>query len=571
MKKVNIIFSLLFFVFHSAFSQSTSLPHLEKKESTMQLIVNGKPFLVLGGELHNSSTSGAAYMRPIWEQMKKKNLNTVVAPVYWELVEPEEGKFDFSLMDSMLYEARKQNLHLVILWFASWKNGYSTYVPSWVKNNSDKYKRAKDKEGKTLQQLSTFCDATANADAQAFKALMKHIEEVDAKQQTVIMAQIENEVGLFYTPRDYSEAANKAYNSPVPNDLMRYFTTHKGKLQPELDSVWKANGYKTSGTWEEVFGKSIVDKKNWQTLSYLTEELFTVYQYAKYIGSIAAAGKQEYAIPMYVNAWLKQPHSAIPGQYPAGGPTPHTLDIWRAAAPSIDLIEPDIYVPDAVYAIEQYHRDGNAIFVPEIRPGIRSANETLWMFGQHDAIGVSTFAIDDNKPEDDPITKTYAALTQVKDLILQHQGNGTMEGILLDTINRTQEFDLGSYHVKALLNSGSFTETAGGFSIGEKKQNIAGGILINTGKDEFIAIGNNYTLVFTPFQEDGRIIDVDYLDEGTFVNGKWVITRRLNGDEGTGGGDYGFGYKKGNYGMIRFQTSSTGDYSIVRFKMYRYW
>jgi hypothetical protein len=346
---------------------------------------------------------------------------------------------------------------------------------------------------------------------------------------------------------------------------------HKGKLQPELDSVWKVNGYKTSGTWEEVFGKSIVDKTNWQTLSYLTEELFTVYQYSKYIGKVAAAGKQSYAIPMYVNAWLKQPHSAIPGKYPAGGPTPHTLDVWRAAAPSIDLIEPDIYVPDAVYAIEQYHRDGNAIFVPEIRPGIRSANEILWMFGQHDAIGASTFAIDDNKPEDDPITKTYAALTQVKDLILQHQGNGTMKGILLDTINRTQEFDFESYHVKALLNSGSFTETAGGFSIGEKKQNIAGGILINTGKDEFIAIGNNYTLIFTPFQEGGKIIDVDYLDEGTFVNGKWVTTRRLNGDEGTGGGDYGFGFKKGNYGMIRFKPSPTNDYSIVRFKMYRYW
>jgi hypothetical protein len=145
-----------------------------------------------------------------------------------------------------------------------------------------------------------------------------------------------------------------------------------------------------------------------------------------------------------------------------------------------------------------------------------------------------------------------------------------MKGILVDTVHRKQEFDLGDYHIKAQLNSGSFFETPGGFSIGEKKDSIAGGILISTGKDEFIAIGKDYALTFTPLQQDGKTIDVDYLDEGTFVNGKWVTTRRLNGDEGTGGGDYGFGFKQGNYGMIRFQTSPAGNYSIVRFKMYRY-
>src|SRR4030095_16347718 len=234
--------SFLFFLFAScrALAQTSSLPHLEKGDNIIQLIVNGKPFLILGGELHNSSTSGTTYMQPIWAQLKKKNLNTIVAPVYWELVEPEEGHFNFTLVDSMLAGARKQNLHLVILWFASWKNGYSMYVPSWIKNNSDEYPRAKDQNGKTLQQLSTFGEATAEVDARAFKALMKHIREVDAKQQTVIMAQIENEVGLFYTARDHTDAANKAYNSTVPNDLMKYLTAHKGKLQPELDSAWKA-------------------------------------------------------------------------------------------------------------------------------------------------------------------------------------------------------------------------------------------------------------------------------------------------------------------------------------------
>jgi hypothetical protein len=127
--------------------------------------------------------------------------------------------------------------------------------------------------------------------------------------------------------------------------------------------VWKANGNRSSGKWEEVFGKSTQEKKNWKTLSYLTEELFTVYHYASYVGKVAAAGKEEYPVPMYVNAWVKQPvmGGGYPGKYPNGGPIPHTLDIWRAAAPSIDFIAPDIYLSlkYAMYTIEQYHRPGN--------------------------------------------------------------------------------------------------------------------------------------------------------------------------------------------------------------------
>ena len=565
-------FCFLIFLFCTklAIAQNASLPHLDRSGPATQLIVRGKPFLILGGELHNSSTSGADYMRPIWPEMKKKNLNTVIAPVYWELIEPQEGHFDFSLVDSMLAGARKQNLHLVILWFASWKNGYSMYVPSWVKTNSDRYKRAKDKNGRSVQQLSVFCEATADADARAFGALMKHIRNVDASQQTVIMVQIENEVGLFSDARDYSETANKAFSSSVPDDLMNYLASHKGKLQPELDSAWKMDGYRSSGNWEEVFGKSSQDKKDWQALPDLTEELFTVYHYAKYMGKVAATGKQQYTIPMYVNAWIKQPGFGSPGKYPAGGPIPHTLDIWRAAAPAIDFIAPDIYVPDLSYTVTQYHRDGNPLFVPEIRPGIQSANEAFWILGEHDAIGVAPFGIDESKPEDDPIRKTYAVLEQVKDLILQHQGKKTMRGILLDTLHSKQEFDLGGYHLKAQLGSGNFAELAG-FSIGQKRTNIAGGILVNTGKDEFIAIGKDYNLTFTPEQSDGKILDVEYLDEGTFVNGKWVTLRRLNGDEGTGGGDYGFGFKKGNYAYLKFEPSASGDYKILRFKIYRYW
>lgn len=569
------LLSIVFFLSINAslFSQKSTLPHLEKKGNVTQLIVQGKPFLVLGGELHNSSTSGAAYMRSIWAEMKKKNLNTVIAPVYWELMEPQEGTFDFSLVDSMIYGARKQNLHLVILWFGSWKNGYSMYVPAWVKNDLAKFPRAKSEKGQSYAIVSALGEASMKADAKAFKMLMKHIREVDEKYQTVITVQIENEAGLFSTPRDFNELANKAYITGVPDNLVKYLTANKGKLQPELDSAWKANGYRTSGSWEEVFGKSTIDKKNWNSLSYLPEELFTVYHYSKYMGEVAAAGKEAYPIPMFVNAWIKQPRAGWPGKYPNGGPVPHTLDIWRANAPAIDFIAPDIYVPQKVakYTIEQYNRSGNPVFIPEYRTGLQSASEAFWAYGEQDAICFSPFGIDDTHPDEDPITKTYGVLSQAKELILEHRGKETMTGFYIDTAESSTTFEMGGYTVKADLAGFSIAAVAG-FTATEKPATMAGGIVINIGPDEFIAIGKDYRLSFTPNDPHTNkpLIDVEYMDEGTFVNGKWVTTRRLNGDEGTGGGDYGFGFSTNKAGILKFQKQPDGRCSIIRFKMYHF-
>jgi hypothetical protein len=575
MKKLtSLLFALLLMDFINA--QGPSIPHLQKEGNAIKLIVKNKPFLILGGEMHNSSTSGTACMSPIWQLMAHKNLNTVIAPVYWELLEPEEGKFDFSLVDSMITGAGSHHLHLVILWFGSWKNGYSTYVPGWVKNDQEKYPRAKNKDDQSFQMLSAFGEASMKADAKAFRALMKHIRETDAENQTVIAMQIENEMGLFKTDRDYCDKANKDYAAPVPGNLMKYLVENKGRLQPEIDSVWKENGYKTSGKWEEVFGKSIVDRKNWKALSNLTEELFTVYHYATYVGQVAAAGKEEYPIPMYVNAWVKQPAmgGGYPGKYPNGGPVPHTLDIWRAAAPSIDFIAPDIYLSlkDAMYTIEQYHRPGNPVFIPEFRHSAEAASVAFWAYGQHNAVSFSPFGIDDLKPEEDPITKTYAALSQVEDLILEHQGKGTMAGIFVDSVFRVQDINLGDYHIKAQFGGYPYVDPAVS-TVKTKKASSAGGLVFSIAPDEFIVVGKDFMLSFDPVKPDKKKphIDVEYMDEGIFVNGKWLTLRRLNGDEGTGGGDYGFG--SGNppeSGTIRFQRQPNDAYSIIRFKMYRY-
>lgn len=564
----SIVFFVAFFGLQSdLLGQSKSIPHLQKKDNVKELIVNEKPFLILGGELHNSSASNADYMRPIWGELKKKNINTVLAPVYWELLEPAEGKFDFSLVDSLIVGVRKQNMKLVVLWFGSWKNGYSTYAPSYVKNNPNKYPLAKDANGKKLQILSALGEETMKADARAFKALMKHIRAFDEKEQTVIMVQIENEVGLFYTPRDY--VGDKLYKSQVPANLISYLK--KNKLQPELEKVWKANGSKTIGSWEGVFGKSDTNTTDWKNLAYLTEELFTVYHYAKFIGAVAEAGKSEYPIPMYVNAWIKQPRLSYPGKYPSGGPIAHTLDIWRAAAPDIDMIAPDIYIPDAISVIETYRRADNPVFVPEIRHDEQSAFEAMYAFGQQDVLGFSPFGIDSGSVGDAPIRPAYAALSKVKDAILKYRGTGKMAGILLDKTKPLQKIDLGGYAIQANLGKTmvDFSLIFAGVASKGSKPEDAGGILINIGADEFILVGKNFNIELKPLVSNPAdvLLDIEFMEEGYFSNGEWKSTRRLNGDEAFSsiGGDAGFGFKDSTIATVSFPSSD--EFSVIRFKV----
>ena len=334
---------------------STAIPHLQKKGSATQLIVDGKPFLALAGELSNNSATSVEYMTPIWSKLVDSKLNTVLAGVAWNQIEREEGRFDFSVLDGVIRDARSHNLHLVLLWFASWKNGLSSYPPNWLKKDFERFPRAQLIGGETpwpvltisntvprakivgslsLELLSTLSDANRDADARAFAALMRHVKEVDGSEHTVIMIQVENEVGMQGDSRDRSPAANQAFAGPVPKELMDYLQQHKDSLIPEFRQVWEAAGFKTSGTWEEVFGRNTA-----------TDEIFMAWNYARYIGRVVEAGKAEYPIPMFVNAALPRSSSIADaigkghesgrtgGLFAIGGPMDDLLDVWRAGAP----------------------------------------------------------------------------------------------------------------------------------------------------------------------------------------------------------------------------------------------
>ena len=312
-------------------------PHLKKQGSATQLIVDGKPFLIVSGELSNNAATSLENMDAIWPKLVAANLNTALIGVSWAQFEPEEGKFNYVQVDGVIAKARENHMHIVFIWFGCWKNGTSSFAPYWVKKDYTRFPRIQINDAKTvsvsgpIELLSTLSDATRDADAKAFAALMHHIKEVDGAQHTVLMMQVENEVGVLRDSRDRSPAANRAFAGQVPAELMKYMEAHKDSLIPEFREVWAANGYKKSGTWEEVFGPGkpaslelpvqtnieylglYRHDAEWLKLTWPSDEIFMAWNYSRFLEKVIKAGKAEYNIPMFVNTWLQSRDEAWPG------------------------------------------------------------------------------------------------------------------------------------------------------------------------------------------------------------------------------------------------------------------
>jgi hypothetical protein len=525
-----------------------SIPHLEKRGNVTQLVVDGKPFLVLGGELHNSSASNLAYMKPVWPRLAAMHLNTVLAVVSWDQLEPAEGKFDFTLVDGLLADARQHNLRLVVLWFGSWKNGISSYMPGWVKTNQKRFPLVKTRDGKSLDILSTLGEETCKADARAFAALMEHIRNADAATNTILMVQVENEVGMHSDTRDHSTAANEAFASQVPKQLMDYLAKHRSTLLPETLKAWEISGFKTSGTWEEVFGQTPA-----------ADELFMAWNYARFVNRVAEAGKAQYPLPMFVNCWLVQPQDKVPGDYPSGGPVDRVHDIWRAGAPAIDILAPDIYLPNFTEIVTRYSRSGNPVFIPESKAGVVGAASAFYAIGQHGSIGYSPFGVESRGDEKEAIPKAYSLLSQLAPVILEHQASGTIAGAFLTRDNPAQTVKLGNYILNVRLRNDIWHP--------EDKPELGYGILIALAANEYLIAGNDMDVTFTPAVSDS-VAGITTVEEGTFVCGKWVPGRRLNGDEIQLRYDLSAAASENQSGAgLRFPAN---QYSIQRVKLFNY-
>jgi len=517
-----------------------TLPYLVKAKGACQLMVNDKPFLLLGGELGNSSASDIAYMRPVWPKLAAMHLNTVLVPVYWELMEPEEGRFDFMLVDSMIASAREYDLRLVLLWFGSWKNSMSCYAPEWIKTNQGRFERATDSRGRGMEILSAFNEENLRADCKAFSALMRHISQTDAATQTVIMIQVENEIGMLGEAREYTATANAAFNKNVPPELIAYLQKNKDVLVPELRQLWEKSGFATSGAWEEVFGKGLA-----------TDELFQAWQYAKYTNTVAASGREEYSLPMYVNAALNY-KNVKPGAYPSAGPLPHLMDIWQAGAPWIDILSPDFYNPRFTYYNDLFVRRDNPLFIPEIRLEPSNAAKVFYALGHYKAIGFSPFSIESaGMQQEEVISKSYDILRQLAPAITASRSSGRMEGVLLDTVLQRKSVMFGAYKLSV-----AHDYTLGWSSESKKPGWPESGVLIlQTGADEFTIAGSGIVVSFSSVEDTTVSVGILKAEEGHYANGKWQPGRRMNGDQDHQG---------------RHIRIPAGEFGIQRVKLYQY-
>ena len=521
---------------------SGQIPHLIKQGKTTQLVVDGKPFIILGGELGNSSFTSLEYMEPIWAKLKAMNLNTVLVPAYWELIEPVEGQFNFELYDKLILEARKQNLKLVLLWFGSWKNSMSSHAPAWVKKDQKRFPRVKDDKGKSHEILTPFSKENLQADQKAFEALMTHIKEYDGDKHTIIMIQPENEIGMLPTARDYHPLANEKFHAKVPDEFIQYLKKNKGNLVPEFEELWARKGYKESGTWDDIFGKGPH-----------TDEIFMAWYYAKFTNEIVEAGKAIYPLPMFVNAALNRP-GRLPGSgYPSAGPLPHLMDVWKAGGPSIDFLSPDFYNPDFEHWCDLYTRHENPLFVPEHRFDNTVAAKAAVAFGHYEAIGFSPFSIENKEnPENESLGKIYKLVDQLTPIIAAHQGQNKIEGVLFDKENQESIFKLGGYE---FTSKHSYTL---GYEADSRNDiwETTGAIIIQTSENEFYLAGSGVVLTFKNLKNPDLNVGILKAEEGRFENNHWKVIRHLNGDQ----------THQGRH--IRILLAD--DFLIQRFELYNY-
>jgi hypothetical protein len=513
--------------------------------------VKGQPFFPLGGQARNSSGYNAAEAETSFLAVKALHGNMLEIPVYWEQVEPVEGQYDFASVEMLLAGARRHGLRLVLLWFATWKNGNMAYAPSWVKDAPERFTRVIAPTGRPQWVLSSHCRATYEADRNAFVALCQYLKEHDAVEQTVIAIQIENEPGILGSDRDYGPVAQAEFDGPVPAELVAHLE-EEGDSAPHL--LWMLQGSPTEGSWPEMFGGA-------------AGEILSTWSIARYLDGIAEAGKAVHDIPMYVNVWLGENDWQFAGEsYPSGGAVSEMLDLYRWAAPHIDLIAPDIYIPDSLgyeTICDNYSRDDNPLFVPESAPGGSNAWLMFRAIADYDAVGYAFFAAETIldaqgavRPEAQPIVDSFRCVAAAIPLLLKYQGpEGQVQAVVQEENTPPRRMDFSSYVGMIEFDGANVRGAVMGApkdwhhaphltpaSPGARGR----GLVIQADDREFYLVGDGFRLFLRPrlmpqWQRDGSLTNrllmshnVQYLsvDEGHFdANGQFVVDRRRNGDE----------------------------------------
>jgi hypothetical protein len=512
------------------------VPSLVQKDGRYALLVDGAPYLMLGAQSNNSS-DWPATLPEVWSAIEYLHANTLETPIYWEQFEPRPGQYDTSAVDNILAQARAHHVHLVLLWFGTWKNGSQHYMPEWMKLDPLRYSHVMNKNGELIDSPSPFASASLEADKRAFGALMRHLKQADS-ERTVLMVQVENETGTYGSVRDYCPEANKLFEGPVPPEILKAM----GKTPATPDA-----------NWETVFGPE-------------AEVYFHAWAIAKYVGEVAAAGKAAYPLPLYVNDALHDPlKPEVPVTYESGGPTDNVIPIWKAEAPAIDVLAPDIYLPRTeqyLKTLDLYHRPDNALLIPETSGAVHEARFLFSALGLQ-AIGYSPFGLDytGNRPTLpgepdakssflDPTAQNYGLIApMMRDVARLNfegklQATAEVEGQPTQTLHfgewdavisygprrrgmpdPTQPHEMLGRALVAQLGDNRFLITGFDCSIdfrpaGTEQQRKAGNIVVGAGQTPSAKI-------------DGKWVHRQFLrvEEGAYENGAFKFQRILNGDQ----------------------------------------
>ncbi|KAH7006927.1 glycoside hydrolase superfamily [Ilyonectria destructans] len=542
-----------------------NIPHLVETGVSKQLIVKGKPFLMRAGELQNSSMTSPEYMEPVWQKMVDTNINTLLGCVTWEMIELEENKFDFSVLDEIILAARRHSMHLVLLWFGSFKNGLSTYVPAWVKTDTQRFPRAKLRKAggrlETADVLSLFHPEGRKADAKAFGQLMTHLRDFDESHSTVLMVQVENESGLLGDSRDGCEMANAAFYEPVPDELLHFLSSNWDHLNRDI----KKQNLKGFNPQKSSTGKN----ENWETVfgpSPRTDELFMAYHYALYLNHVAAAGKNVYPIPHYTNMWMNYVGEdsdndfpvvvgggGMPGDYPSGGAVSNVMDVWMEFAPALDFLGPDIYLNDYNSSCAKYRHKGQPLFIPEQRRDDHGARRIWIAYGTYAAMGVAPFGVDTVDPSDNPFTKHYGLLKSVSAIVLeaQRQPNKSV-GFCFDELPQGVSTHDTSIAVRRVwANFEIIIEPC--FVFG--KPGTGAGMVINRGQGRFLLIGWGFQVRARAIDPNSSFTGILKFEEKVVEDeetGRLRTVRVLNGDE----------TRSGSFAMMPNEDPDYGGFPI---------
>jgi hypothetical protein len=503
----------------TAFGQDPAgmIPKIVEKNGRHALLVDGRPFFMLGGQAHNSS-AWPGMLPPLWSAVREMHANTLEVPIYWEQIEPRPGVFDFSLIDTLLMQSRQHKVRLVLLWFATWKNGSNHYMPGWMKGDAVKYPNITGRDGKPVDSPSPNSIATMEADIKAFTAVMSHLKKADARH-SVLMVQVENEPGAWGSVRDYSPLAQKLFEGPVPAEL----------LKPEILQTLNVPVV-SGGSWQQVFGDR-------------ADEYFHAWSVARFIGQVAAAGKAEYPLPMYVNAALRDPlTNPSATTYESGGPTDNVIPIWKAATPAIDLLAPDIYLSGSekiLKVIDLYDRPDNALFVPEAALS-QDRSKYLYEVIARGGIGFSPFGIDDNGGSATaaqsagrlaPFAQEYTMAAPMMRELAEWGFEGKIKAVVEREDSAEQTVDLGAWQGIVSFGTGMGNAIKGG------TRQLGKAMIVRLDENKFILIGTLCHISFRPVGNNaGRAWQYLKVEEGRYENGAFKPLRILNGDETDWGG-----------------------------------